>query len=103
MAATRAPASVGRFELGAGFALVALGGEKDAAAAFALGFHALQILPVLVAGGISLLAFRGRQIAAAAHAAAHPSEVEQAGEDPEAAVEEAARASIDHPPSARPL
>lgn len=98
------PANLGNFELGAGFALMALGGEKDAAAAFALGFHALQILPVLVLGGIALLAFRGRQIAAAAHVAAHPSEIEQAAEDPEAAVaEEAARASIGDPPSARPL
>jgi glycosyltransferase 2 family protein len=86
------PANLGNFELGAGFALVALGGDKDAAAAFALGFHALQILPVLVIGGASLLAFRGRQIAAAAHVAAHPSEVEQAAEDAEQGVaEEAAR------------
>ena len=88
------PANLGNFELGAGFALVALGGNKDAAAAFALGFHALQIVPVLIIGGASLLGFRGRQIAAAAHVAAHPSEVEQAAEDPEAAVaEQAARGS----------
>jgi len=89
------PANLGNFEMGAGFALVALGGDKNAAAAFALGFHALQIVPVLIIGGISLLAFRGRQIAAAAHVAAHPSEVEQATEDPEAAVaEEVARAPL---------
>jgi|SRR5438067_3061881 len=97
------PANLGNFELGAGFALVALGGNKDAAAAFALGFHALQILPVLVIGGISLLAFRGRQIAAAAHVAAHPSEVEQAAEDPERAVaEQAARSAVGEVPAAGP-
>ncbi|MFL5434517.1 MAG: lysylphosphatidylglycerol synthase transmembrane domain-containing protein [Myxococcales bacterium] len=90
------PANLGNFELGAGFALVALGGDKDAAAAFALGFHALQIVPVLVIGGISLLAFRRRQIAAAAHVAAHPAEVEDAvsPDDAERAVEEAAQAPI---------
>jgi len=89
------PANLGNFEFGAGFALVALGGDKNAAAAFALGFHALQIVPVLIIGGASLLGFRGRQIAAAAHIAAHPSEVEQAGEDAEAAVaEQAARGSL---------
>ncbi|MFL5248394.1 MAG: lysylphosphatidylglycerol synthase transmembrane domain-containing protein [Myxococcales bacterium] len=90
------PANLGNFELGAGFALVALGGDKDAAAAFALGFHALQIVPVLVIGGISLLAFRRRQIAAAAHVAAHPAEVEEAisPDDAERAVEEAAQAPV---------
>jgi uncharacterized protein (TIRG00374 family) len=96
------PANLGNFELGAGFALVALGGDKDAAAAFALGFHALQIVPVLLIGGVALLGFRGRQIAAAAHVAAHPSEVEQAAEEPEQAVpEEAARTAGGEQPSAR--
>jgi len=58
--------------------LVALGGERDHAAAFALGLHALQLFPTLVMGGLFLLRFRRRQIAAAAHVAAHPSEVEEA-------------------------
>jgi len=71
------PANLGNFELGAGFALIALGGERDHAAAFALGLHALQVFPTLVMGGLFLLRFRGRQIAAAAHVAAHPSEVEE--------------------------
>jgi uncharacterized protein (TIRG00374 family) len=70
------PANLGNFELGAGFALVALGGERDHAAAFALGLHALQIFPTLVMGGLFLLRFRGRQIVAAAHVATHPSEAE---------------------------
>jgi uncharacterized protein (TIRG00374 family) len=74
------PANLGNFELGAGFALVALGGDRDHAAAFALGLHVLQIFPTLVMGGLCLLRFRGRQIAAAAHVAAHPSEVEDAGD-----------------------
>jgi glycosyltransferase 2 family protein len=73
------PANLGSFELGAGFALVALGGERDHAAAFALGLHAMQVLPTLLLGGLSLLRFRRRQIAAAAHVAAHPSEVEESG------------------------
>jgi glycosyltransferase 2 family protein len=70
------PANLGNFELGAGFALVALGGERDHAAAFALGLHALQIFPTLVMGGLFLLRFRRRQIVAAAHVATHPSEAE---------------------------
>jgi glycosyltransferase 2 family protein len=74
------PANLGNFELGAGFALVALGGQTDQAAAFAIAYHALQVLPTLVIGGVSLLKFRGRQLAAAAHVAAHPSEVEEAAE-----------------------
>ena len=74
------PANLGNFELGAGFALVALGGERDHAAAFALGLHALQVLPTLVMGALCLLRFRRRQLAAAAHVAAHPSEVEESGE-----------------------
>jgi len=72
------PANLGNFELGAGFALVALGGDRDQAAAFALGLHALQVLLTLLMGAIFLLRFRGRQLAAAAHVAAHPSELEEA-------------------------
>jgi glycosyltransferase 2 family protein len=71
------PANLGNFELGAGMALVALGGSPDHAAAFALGFHALQILPALVLGALFLPRFRRRQLAAAAHVAAHPSEIEE--------------------------
>jgi len=71
------PANLGNFELGAGFALVALGGERDQAAAFALGLHALQVIPTVLMGGLFLLRFRRRQLAAAAHVAAHPSEVEE--------------------------
>jgi glycosyltransferase 2 family protein len=74
------PANLGNFELGAGFALVALGGERDQAAAFALGLHALQVLPTLVMGALCLLRFRGRQLAAAAHVAAHPAEIEESAE-----------------------
>jgi glycosyltransferase 2 family protein len=77
------PANLGNFELGAGFALVALGGERDHAAAFALGLHALQVFPTLVMGGLFLLRFRGRQVAAAAHVAAHPSTVTEAAESEE--------------------
>lgn len=72
------PANLGNFELGAGVVLVGLGADRDQAAAFALGLHALQVFPTLVMGSIALLRFRGRQLAAAAHVAAHPSEVEQA-------------------------
>jgi uncharacterized protein (TIRG00374 family) len=85
------PANLGNFELGAGFALVALGGDRDQAAAFALGLHALQVFPTLVMGGLSLLRFRGRQLAAAAHVAAHPSELE------EAAVAEARATRLEEP------
>jgi uncharacterized membrane protein YbhN (UPF0104 family) len=52
------PASLGNFELGAGSALVAFGGEPDHAAAFAIGLHAMQLLPTLVMGGLMLTAFR---------------------------------------------
>lgn len=73
------PANLGNFELGAGFALVGLGADRDQAAAAALGLHALQVLPTLLMGAIALLRFRGRQLAAAAHVAAHPSEIAEAG------------------------
>src|SRR3954471_15350840 len=56
------PANLGNFELGAGFAIVALGGDKAAAAAFALGLHAIQVVPALILGGTSLLGFRRRQL-----------------------------------------
>ena len=48
------PASLGNFELGAGFALAAFGGKTEQAAAFALGYHALQLLPTLLMGGVML-------------------------------------------------
>jgi uncharacterized membrane protein YbhN (UPF0104 family) len=85
------PANLGNFELGAGFALVALGGQTDQAAAFAIGYHALQVLPTLLIGAVSLVKFRGRQLAAAAHVAAHPSELE------EAAVAEARATPLEEP------
>jgi hypothetical protein len=72
------PANLGNFELGAGFALVGLGADRDQAAAFALGLHALQVLPTLVMGAIFLFRFGGRPLAAVAHIAAHPSEAEEA-------------------------
>jgi uncharacterized membrane protein YbhN (UPF0104 family) len=71
------PANLGNFELGAGAALVALGGQGDKAAAFAIGYHALQIIPTLIAGAVFLPRFRGGQLAAAARVARHPSEVKE--------------------------
>ena len=52
------PASLGNFELGAGTALVALGGDPGHAAAFAIGLHAIQLLPTLVMGGLMATNFR---------------------------------------------
>ena len=52
------PASLGNFELGAGTALVAFGGDPGHAAAFALGLHAIQLLPTLVMGGLMLVILR---------------------------------------------
>lgn len=52
------PASLGNFELGAGSALVAFGGDPGHAAAFAIGLHAIQLLPTLVMGGLMLAVFR---------------------------------------------
>jgi glycosyltransferase 2 family protein len=52
------PASLGSFELGAGTALVAFGGDPGHAAAFAIGLHAIQLLPALVMGGLMLSVFR---------------------------------------------
>ncbi len=52
------PASLGNFELGAGTALVAFGGDPGHAAAFAIGLHAIQLLPTLVMGGLMLSVFR---------------------------------------------
>jgi glycosyltransferase 2 family protein len=54
------PASLGSFELGAGSALVAFGGPTEHAAAFAIGLHAMQLLPTLVMGGLMLGYFRLR-------------------------------------------
>jgi uncharacterized membrane protein YbhN (UPF0104 family) len=54
------PASLGSFELGAGSALVAFGGPTEHAAAFAIGLHAIQLLPTLVMGGLMLGYFRRR-------------------------------------------
>ncbi len=52
------PASLGNFELGAGSALVAFGGPTEHAAAFALGLHAIQLLPTLIMGGLMLTILR---------------------------------------------
>jgi hypothetical protein len=52
------PAALGTFELGAGTALVAFGGDAGHAAAFAIGLHAMQLLPTLVMGGLMLGVFR---------------------------------------------
>jgi uncharacterized membrane protein YbhN (UPF0104 family) len=55
------PGNLGNFEVGAGVSLVALGGNAEAAAAFALGYHALQLLPTLLTGAIFLpVAGKGR-------------------------------------------
>ena len=54
------PASLGNFELGAGSALVAFGGPTEKAAAFAMGYHAMQLLPTLIMGGIMLAVLRRR-------------------------------------------
>jgi uncharacterized membrane protein YbhN (UPF0104 family) len=52
------PAALGSFELGAGTALVAFGGDPGHAAAFAIGLHAIQLLPTLVVGGLMVSVFR---------------------------------------------
>ena len=52
------PANLGSFELGAGMALVAFGGSKERAAAFAVGLHAVQLLSTLILGAIFLPYFR---------------------------------------------
>src|SRR5712671_2950160 len=52
------PASLGNFELGAGSVLVAFGGDTGHAAAFAIGLHAVQLLPALVMGGLLVGTFR---------------------------------------------
>jgi uncharacterized membrane protein YbhN (UPF0104 family) len=58
LAAPAPPANLGTFEIGAAMALMALGEPADSAAAFALGYHALLLLPMLVGGGIGLLKLR---------------------------------------------
>ncbi|MCA1828874.1 MAG: lysylphosphatidylglycerol synthase transmembrane domain-containing protein [Myxococcales bacterium] len=57
------PASLGNFELGAGSALVAFGGSTERAAAFAIGYHAMQLLPTLIMGGVMLPFFRKPKLA----------------------------------------
>src|SRR6266446_5934135 len=57
------PASLGNFELGAGSALVAFGGDSGHAAAFAIGLHAIQLLPAMVMGGVMLHTFRKPAVA----------------------------------------
>lgn len=52
------PAALGNFELGAGTALVAFGGDPGHAAAFAIGLHAMQLLPTLIMGGVMIGTFR---------------------------------------------
>src|SRR2546423_2689731 len=52
------PASLGNFELGAGTALVAFGGDPGHAAALAIGLHAIHLLPTLVMGGLMATNFR---------------------------------------------
>jgi glycosyltransferase 2 family protein len=52
------PGALGTFELGAGMALVAFGGDKERAAAFAIGYHAIQLLPQLILGGLLVTRFR---------------------------------------------
>ena len=58
MAAPAPPANLGTFELGAAMALMALGEPSDSAAAFALGYHALLLLPMILMGGVGLLRLR---------------------------------------------
>jgi uncharacterized protein (TIRG00374 family) len=55
------PAALGNFELGAGAALVAFDADPSRAAAFALGLHAIQLLPVLLLGGVMLWQLRKRR------------------------------------------
>lgn len=54
------PGAMGSFELGAGSALVFFGCEPGRAAAFALGYHALQLIPTLLMGAVMLRMFRSR-------------------------------------------
>lgn len=54
------PGNLGNFELGAGFSMVALGGGAENAAAFALGYHLLQLLPTLLTG-VLFLPVAGKQ------------------------------------------
>ena len=52
------PASLGNFELGAGMALAAFGGDPEHAAAFAIAYHALQLLPTILIGGAMMVFLR---------------------------------------------
>ncbi len=56
------PAGLGNFELGAGSAMVAFGGAGGQVAAFAIAYHALQLLPTLVMGGLMLPVVRQPKI-----------------------------------------
>jgi uncharacterized membrane protein YbhN (UPF0104 family) len=60
MAIPAPPASLGNFELGAGMALAAFGGDADQAAAFAIAYHVLQLLPTVLIGG-AMMVFLKRQ------------------------------------------
>jgi uncharacterized membrane protein YbhN (UPF0104 family) len=72
------PASLGNFELGAGSALVAFGGPTERAAAFAMGYHAMQLLPTLIMGGIMLAVLRRRTPGNPGTPYGFPSEVDPA-------------------------
>ncbi len=52
------PANLGSFELGATMALVAFGGSKEKAAAFAIGLHAIQLSSTLILGAAFLPRFQ---------------------------------------------
>lgn len=65
MAIPSPPASIGNFELGAGMALAAFGGDAEQAAAFAIAYHGLQLLPTVLVGGVMLLVLKRRARAAA--------------------------------------
>lgn len=68
------PANLGNFELGAAMALVAFGGSNENAAAFALGFHALQLLPTLLGGALALPRFSPSRLPARGFAQERPAE-----------------------------
>ena len=58
------PANLGSFELGASLSLVAFGGSKEKAAAFALGLHGVQLVSTLVLGLAFLPYFRRKGLQA---------------------------------------
>jgi uncharacterized membrane protein YbhN (UPF0104 family) len=59
VAVPAAPGNIGTLELGATFALTTLGVQQERAAAFALLYHGVQILPLVVVSGLSAV-FMGR-------------------------------------------